>query len=131
LFRRLNSYSKQHALYRALKAFGQIPKSLFILQVIDDPVLRQAIEKQMDRIEHVHRFTRAVSVGNPREFLQAEKEDQGLQAAHQELHYLLELPVSVAEVGRDHGYREPRGASRRGRPWLDSCLAAPQPARRV
>jgi putative transposase len=28
LFRRLNSYSKQHALYRALKAFGQIPKSL-------------------------------------------------------------------------------------------------------
>jgi TnpA family transposase len=55
LFRRLNSYSKQHALYRALKAFGQIPKSLFILQGIDDPVLRQAIEKQMDRIEHVHR----------------------------------------------------------------------------
>ena len=81
LFRRLNSYSKQHALYRALKAFGQIPKSLFILQVIDDPVLRQAIEKQMDRIEHVHRFTRAVSVGNPREFLQAEKEDQELAEA--------------------------------------------------
>jgi TnpA family transposase len=46
LFRRLNSCSKQHALYRALKAFGQIPKSLFILQVIDDPVLRQAIEEQ-------------------------------------------------------------------------------------
>ena len=54
LFRRLNSYSKQHALYQALKAFGQVPKSLFILQVIDDPVLRQAIEKQLDRIEHVH-----------------------------------------------------------------------------
>jgi Tn3 transposase DDE domain len=36
LFRRLNSYSKQHALYQALKAFGQVPKSLFILQVIDD-----------------------------------------------------------------------------------------------
>ena len=51
------------------KAFGQVPKSLFILQVTDDPVLRQAIEKQMDRIKHVHRFTRAVSVGNPREFL--------------------------------------------------------------
>src|ERR1700675_772103 len=81
LFRRLNSYSKQHALYQALKAFGQVPKSLFILQVIDDPVLRQAIEKQMDRIEHVHRFTRAVSVGNPREFLQAEKEDQEMAEA--------------------------------------------------
>jgi Tn3 transposase DDE domain len=84
-FHRLNSYSKQHALYRALKAFGQIPKSLFILQVIDDPVLRQTIEKQMDRIEHVHRFTRAVSVGNPREFLQAEKEDQEMAEASKRL----------------------------------------------
>src|SRR6202011_143141 len=81
LFRRLNSYSKQHALYQALKAFGQVPKSLFILQVIEDPVLRQAIEKQLDRIEHVHRFTRAVSVGHPREFLQAEKEDQEMAEA--------------------------------------------------
>ena len=81
LFRRLNSYSKRHAPYRALEAFGQVPKSLFILQVTDDPVLRQAIEKQMDRIEHAHRFTRAVSVGNAREFLQAEKEDQELAEA--------------------------------------------------
>ncbi|MBV8141022.1 MAG: Tn3 family transposase, partial [Verrucomicrobia bacterium] len=30
---------------------------------------------------HVHRFTRAVSVGNPREFLQAEKEDQEMAEA--------------------------------------------------
>jgi len=44
-------------------------------------LLRQAIEKQLDRIEHAHRFTCAVSVGNPREFLQAEKEDQELAEA--------------------------------------------------
>ena len=81
LFRRLNSYSKQHTLYQALKAFGQIPKSLFILRYLDDPVLRQAIEQQLARIEHVHRFTRAVSVGNPREFLQAEKHEQELAEA--------------------------------------------------
>jgi hypothetical protein len=48
-----------------------------------------------------------------------------------ELHYLLELSLSVAEVGRDRGYREPRGASRRGGPRLEGCLAAPQPAGRV
>ena len=30
IFRRLNSYSKQHTLYKALKAFGQIIKSLFM-----------------------------------------------------------------------------------------------------
>jgi hypothetical protein len=32
-----------------------------------------------ERDEHVHRFTRAVSVGSPREFLQAEKEDQEME----------------------------------------------------
>jgi TnpA family transposase len=51
LFRRLNSCSKEHELYRALKAFGQILKSIFILRYIDDLSLRQAIEKkaQQDR----------------------------------------------------------------------------------
>lgn len=81
IFRRLNSYSKQHGLYQALKAFGQPLKSLFILRVIDEPVLRMSIEKVLHGVEHVHRFTRAVSVGNPREFLQAEKEDQEIAEA--------------------------------------------------
>jgi predicted RNA-binding Zn ribbon-like protein len=64
-----------------LRRFAAGLRSPAFLQVTDDPVLRQAIEKQMDRIEHVHRFTRAVSVGNPREFLQAEKEDQEMAEA--------------------------------------------------
>lgn len=29
LFKRLNSYSRQHPLYQALKEFGKLPKSLF------------------------------------------------------------------------------------------------------
>jgi Tn3 transposase DDE domain len=83
IFRRLNSYSKQHRLYQALKAFGQILKSHFILRVIDELALRMAIERVLNGIEHVHRFTRAVSVGNPREFLQAEKQEQEMaEAAH-------------------------------------------------
>ena len=36
IFRRLNSYSKQHKLYQALKSFGQIIKSDFILRYIDE-----------------------------------------------------------------------------------------------
>ena len=76
IFRRLNSYSKQHTLYKALKAFGQIIKSLFILRYIDDVALRQAIEKQLNKIEHSHKFTRAVSVGNPRELIETEKQEQ-------------------------------------------------------
>ena len=43
---------------------------------IDDVELRQAIEKQLNRIELANRFTRAVAVGNPREFTNGEKEEQ-------------------------------------------------------
>jgi len=85
LFRRLNSYSKQPSLYRALKAFGRIVKSLFILRYIDDVALRQAIEGQLNKIELAHRFTRAVSVGNPRELLHAEKHEQELAEGCQRL----------------------------------------------
>ncbi len=81
IFRRLNSYSRQHALYQTLKAFGQIIKSIFILRYIDDLELRQAIAKQLNKIELANRFTRAVAVGNPREFTQAEKEEQEIAEA--------------------------------------------------
>jgi len=81
IFRRLNSYSRQHALYQTLKAFGQIVKSLFILRYVDDLELRQAIEKQLNKVELANRFTRAVAVGNPREFTQAEKEEQEIAEA--------------------------------------------------
>ena len=66
IFRRLNSYSRQHSLYKAMKTFGQIIKSLFILRYIDEVELRQAIEKQLNRVELANGFTRAVVVGNPR-----------------------------------------------------------------
>lgn len=81
IFRRLNSYSRQHALYQTLKAFGQIIKSLFILRYVDDLELRQAIEKQLNKVELANRFTRAVAVGSPREFIQAEKEEQEIAEA--------------------------------------------------
>ena len=134
LFRRLNSYSKQHALYQALKAFGQVPKSLFILQVIDDPVLRQAIEKQLDRIEHVHRFTRAVSRQSTGISTGGERgpgDGGSLQAAHQKLHHLLELSLPGAKVGRDRGCREPAGVSRCCGTRLGDFLAAHQLVGRV
>ena len=81
IFRRLNSYSKQHVLYQALKAFGQITKSLFILSYIDSVKLRQAIESQLNKVELANRFTRAVAVGNPREFTQGDKEEQEIAEA--------------------------------------------------
>ena len=81
IFRRLNSYSKQHRLYQALKGFGQIIKTDFILRYLDDIDLRQAIEKQLNKVELANGLTRAVAVGNPREFVQTEKEEQEIAEA--------------------------------------------------
>ena len=81
IFRCLNSYSRQHTLYQALKAFGQITKSLFILGYIDNVELRQAIESQLNKVELANRFTRDVAVGNPREFTQGDKEEQEIAEA--------------------------------------------------
>ena len=76
IFRHLNSYSHQHRLYQAMKAFGQIIKSMFILRYINQVELRQAIEKQLNKIELANRFTRAVAVGNPNGLEYAEKSEQ-------------------------------------------------------
>jgi TnpA family transposase len=76
LFRRLNSYSRQHPLYQALKEFGKIPKSDFLLRYIDILPLRQTIEKQLNKGENANKFSRAVSFGNHQEFLSGEKIEQ-------------------------------------------------------
>ena len=59
-----------------MKAFGPIIKSLFILRYIDDVELRQAIEKQLNKVELANRFTRAVAVGNLRGIEHADKAEQ-------------------------------------------------------
>lgn len=76
LFKRLNSYSRQHPLYHALKEFGKIPKSDFLLRYTDILELRQAVEKQLNKGEHGNKFTRALSFGNNQEFLYGEKIEQ-------------------------------------------------------
>jgi len=81
IFKRLNSYSKQHRVYQGLKAFGQIIKSQFILRYLDDVELRQSIEKQLNKVELANRFTRAVAVGDPRGFVHGEKEEQEISEA--------------------------------------------------
>ena len=56
IFKPLSFYSKQHPLYYAIKEFGRIIKSLFILRYIDEVALRQVIEKQLSRIELSNKF---------------------------------------------------------------------------
>ena len=76
LFKRLSSYSKNHPLYTAIKAFGQIIKTIFILKFIDDYKLRQAIMGQLNISELTNRFSKAVFYGNNQEFNYETKEEQ-------------------------------------------------------
>ncbi|OPY68305.1 MAG: Tn3 transposase DDE domain protein [Syntrophorhabdus sp. PtaU1.Bin050] len=76
LFRRLSSYTRQHRLFKALKEFGKIIKTLFLLKYIDDIELRQAIEKQLNKQENSNKLGKAVFHGNNQEFQQSTKEDQ-------------------------------------------------------
>jgi len=76
LFKRLNSYSRQHPLYQGLKEFGKIPKSDFLLRFTDILTLRQAVEKQLNKGEASNKFSRAVSFGHNQEFLYGEKMEQ-------------------------------------------------------
>ena len=78
LFKRLNSYAKRPPLSQALKGFGKIPKTLFLLRFIDEPLFRQAIETQLNTIESAQKFSRAVSFEHNQEILQADKVEQDL-----------------------------------------------------
>ena len=69
IFKRLNSYSRQHPVYQALKEYGKIIKSVYLLRFIDSLELRQAIQKQLNVIELANRFSSAVSVANGGEMI--------------------------------------------------------------
>ena len=78
LLKRLTSYSKHHKLYTAIKEFGKIIKTDFLLTYIDDVGLRQRIEKQLNKIESANRFSKAVFFGNNAEFIFATQEEQNI-----------------------------------------------------
>ena len=76
LFRRLSSYSREHSLYRALKEFGKVIKTIFLLKYIDDVDLRKQIQKMLNIVEGSNKLAKAVFHGNDREFKYAGKEEQ-------------------------------------------------------
>jgi TnpA family transposase len=81
LFKRLSSYAKDHPLYQALKEFGRIIKSLFILSYYDDIELRQRIEKQLNMVELSNKFSKAIFFSNNQEFKEGTKDEQEIATA--------------------------------------------------
>lgn len=59
----------------ALKEFGRIIKSIFILKYIDDVEWRQSIEKQLNKGELANKFSAAISFAD-QNILESLKEDQ-------------------------------------------------------
>lgn len=113
LFKRLNSYSNQHPLYQALKEFGKIIKTLFILQYVDDVELRQSIEKQLSKIEQSQKFAKVIAFGNNQEFSEGDKQMQDIIANCRRLienmvicwNYLF-LTQKLTELPNEHSTRE-------------------------
>lgn len=81
LFKRLSSYALDHPLYRALKEFGRVIKSQFILTYYDDLLLRQRIQKQLNRVELANKFSDAVFFDNDRAFQSGSLEHQEVSTA--------------------------------------------------
>ncbi|XAZ82168.1 Tn3 family transposase (plasmid) [Fibrella sp. ES10-3-2-2] len=64
LLKRLNSYARQHPLYKALKDLGRLYKTDFILRYVADPELRATVEGVLTKVEHSNKFSSAVTLGN-------------------------------------------------------------------
>lgn len=68
ILRRLNSYARQHPLYKALKELGRLYKTEYILRYVDQPELRESVEGILTRVEHGNKFSSAVTLGNNQAF---------------------------------------------------------------
>ena len=76
VFKRLNSYSaSNNPLYAALKEFGRIIKSHYILRYVDSLELRQAVQKQLNKGESGNKLDRALAIGRA-EYVQTTREEQ-------------------------------------------------------
>lgn len=76
ILKRLSSYAKDNPLYQGLKEFGKLIKTIFILTYLNNLELRQAIQKQLNKIELANKFSDAVFFDNNQEFKQGPREDQ-------------------------------------------------------
>lgn len=77
IVRKLASYKRQNQTKKALWELDNIYRSLHILDFIDDAILRQRIQKALNRGEAYHRMRRAISYVNGGKFrVKTEAEQQ-------------------------------------------------------
>jgi TnpA family transposase len=75
--RKLSSYARQNQTKKGLWELDNILRSIYILDFIDDPGLRQSVQKALNRGEAYHRMRRAISYVNSGKFrVKTEAEQQ-------------------------------------------------------
>ena len=75
--RKLSSYTRQNQTKKVLWELDNIRRTIHILDFIDDPNLRQSVQKALNRGEAYHRMRRAVSYVNSGKFrVKTEAEQQ-------------------------------------------------------
>jgi TnpA family transposase len=75
--RKLSSYARQNETKKALWELDNIRRTNYLLDFIDDPTLRQNVQKALNRGESYHRMRRAISYVNSGKFrVKTEAEQQ-------------------------------------------------------
>lgn len=75
IFRKLSSSTKDTELYRAVKEFGRLLKTHFLLHYMNDLDLRQRIEKQLNKVELGQSLSRSIFHGRGKRLYVGAKED--------------------------------------------------------
>lgn len=81
IFKRLNSYSRQHPLYAALKEYGRMVKTVHILRFTDDLEMRRDSRKSGNAIESSNRLSFAVFFANGGEMIFLTRPEQQIAEA--------------------------------------------------
>jgi alpha-acetolactate decarboxylase len=73
---------------------------MYILRYVDEPKIRQAVEKELNKREHTQRFAKAVFHDNNHEFRQETREEQLIAEGCKRLIDSVELFVSLRKSGQ-------------------------------
>jgi TnpA family transposase len=76
LLKRLGSYENQNPVFQAFKELDKVIKTQFLLEYMDDVILRQIIQKQLNKGENANKFASAVNWGNNGEIKFASRTEQ-------------------------------------------------------
>jgi TnpA family transposase len=129
LLRKLGSYSKRNKLCLALREFGYVIRTLFLLDYISDVELREEITAQTNKVESYNGFTEWLSFGNPYTIVASNDPDEHEKAVKYNdiianavmFHNVLDMSNVVLEL-HEEGYPVAKKSLTRTSPLLTDHL---------